>query len=72
MEVGKGIHRYTLGGLAIVDIIGTFAIGAILAHFYGHFILICILLFIISVPIHALFGIKTRGMVKLENALDKL
>ena len=68
MEPEKGVHKYTLGGFAAVDTIGTAIISVIIAYKLSYTsikcvilsLLIFVLLVLISIPIHMLFGINTR------------
>jgi hypothetical protein len=61
-EINKGIHKYRLFNLAIVDIIVTIIIAFLLNKFIFNkkkFIVILILLFLLGIIAHRVFCVKT-------------
>ena len=59
-EVGKGIHSYRLGGIAIADVIMTIIWAFIISLISGwRFIYTLIGLFILGIILHRLFCVRT-------------
>lgn len=59
-EPGKGIHSYRVFGIAIVDVIGTIIVSAIISYFSGfNFIHISIFLFCLGILLHRMFCVRT-------------
>ena len=80
-EPNKGIHKYSIFGIAIVDVIATIIIAYLLIILYNKnncqtvdtisgTILLTIILLILSYPIHKIFGVKTRGTQKIDLILN--
>jgi hypothetical protein len=68
----EGIHAYRIPGVdvAAVDIVGTAAGGYVLAKYMDWSSTTTILsLFALSVPIHAMFGVRTRVTKVLESLI---
>jgi len=59
-EPGKGIHKYRLFGVAIMDVIMTI-IGAFIISFFSkiNFWIILIALFLLGIILHRLFCVRT-------------
>lgn len=67
-EPNKGVHSYRIYNFAIVDVLGTVGIAYILSNYIDvNLIILFILLIIISIPIHNLFGVKTTLTEKIKN-----
>jgi uncharacterized membrane protein YcaP (DUF421 family) len=60
-KVGEGVHSYRVFNIAIVDVLGTI-FGAYIIHLFVpkyNFFLILIILFILGIFLHHLFGVRT-------------
>lgn len=59
-EIGKGVHKYRLFNLAIMDIIMTIIGGIIIAYFFNlSYIKVIIILFLSGIILHRLFCVRT-------------
>ena len=59
-EVNKGVHKYRLFNIAIVDVTFTILLACIIKYYFNfQFIYILLILFIIGVICHKLFCINT-------------
>jgi hypothetical protein len=57
---GKGIHKYRLFGIAIVDLLLTLLLSAIIYWMTGiNFIVVLLLLLLLSIVLHYLFCVNT-------------
>lgn len=60
-KVGEGVHSYRVFNVAIVDVLGTIFIAYIIHIFIPKysFFFILIILFILGIFLHHLFGVRT-------------
>jgi uncharacterized membrane protein YcaP (DUF421 family) len=57
----QGFHALRLFDFAVLDIVGTIIIGFLLAkHFKLNILLVIMLLFILAIFMHRLFGVNTK------------
>ena len=57
---GKGVHKYRLFNIAIVDVVGTIAIALIIHYiFHLNFLYVALFLFSLGIFLHRLFCVKT-------------
>jgi len=57
---GKGLHKYNIGGIAVVDVIMTIILGIIITKITkGPFIIILMILFLFGIICHRVFCVKT-------------
>jgi hypothetical protein len=65
-EPGKGAHSLRVGGLAVVDLLGTAALTFLITRYALHrsevwmFVLVFVLLILVAVLIHEAFCVNTR------------
>lgn len=80
-EPNKGIHNLSIFGIAMVDTVLTIIVAIIVANYLYkrncvNYIVIllkvCVCLFILSYIVHKLFNVKTRGVLKIDNFINKL
>ncbi len=59
-EPKKGIHKYRIGNIAIVDVIGTIIVAFIISHFLHYsFWKTVIALFVLGIVMHRIFNVRT-------------
>jgi hypothetical protein len=59
-QPGKGLHKYRIFNIAIVDVILTIIVAYLISYFYKtHFFITLLILFILGIILHRLFCVKT-------------
>ncbi len=59
-EVGKGTHSYKILNVAVVDVVATIAVSALISFSFNiNFIIILICLFLLGIISHRLFCVNT-------------
>lgn len=59
-EVGKGVHAYRILDVAIVDVVATVVVSALVSFAFNiNFIIILICLFLLGIILHRLFCVDT-------------
>lgn len=67
-EPGKGIHKYRAGGVAIMDYVGSIGIAFIISYIIDMPVTIStILVLLISIILHALFGVNTATLKYIKS-----
>ena len=59
---GKGIHRFRIGNIAIVDVLFTLLLAKFIEIVFfpkGHYLTIVLIIFIVGVFFHLIFNVKT-------------
>lgn len=80
-EPDKGLHKLSICDIALVDTILTIIVAILIANYLYkrncvNYIVIllkvCMCLFILSYAVHKLFNVQTRGVIKIDNFINKL
>jgi len=68
----EGFHRARLFGLARNDILGTIVVALLISHSsFSKFLATFLLLFIIGIYLHWIFGVDTALIVWLRTSFDR-
>lgn len=60
-EPGKGIHKYRIFDIAVVDVVATIGLSWLINYLTSYnILLIFIILIILSIVMHTIFGVKTK------------
>jgi hypothetical protein len=69
----EGVHKYRIFGMAAIDWIATIAAAALISSCLDYSFWACLLvLFIISIALHALFCVDTAIMKQIKTISTKL
>ncbi len=64
---GQGAHALRVGPFAIVDIIGTLMLAALISYFMGYSVInVLIILLVLAELLHILFGVETAFISMLK------
>ncbi len=65
-EPRKGVHKYRIADIAIVDVVGTIVVAWLISHFMQYnFWKTLTVLFLLGIILHRLFNVRTKIDTKL-------
>lgn len=68
---GQGIHKYRLGGIAVVDLVLTLVASVLISLFFGwNLVIVIICALLAGVAVHRALGVNTALNVKLFGQID--
>ncbi len=67
-EPKKGVHKYRIGNIAIVDVIGTLIAAFIISYFFQYtWWKVVLILFLLGIVMHRIFNVNTTVDIWLRS-----